>query len=189
IDPRRPFPFLEYFPNWCSCSSSTYHSLQTKAEKRFSSGLSFLAAYTYGKSIDEASQASLGFHDGGSFRYTAHPDWEKSRSDFDIAHRFVLSYTYELPFGKGKRFASGVNRVGDTIIGGWTILGINAFQTGTPRTITANVGVSNSHGEGPPEREPGVPVYPSKQAPAKRVNQTAFTTPAPPPLRNSQLPI
>ncbi|PYT24892.1 MAG: TonB-dependent receptor [Acidobacteria bacterium] len=178
IDPRRPFPFLEYFPNWCSCSSSTYHSLQTKAEKRFSSGLSFLAAYTWGRSIDEASQASLGFHDGGSFRYTAHPDWEKSRSDFDIAHRFVLSYTYELPFGKGKRFASGVSRLGDTIIGGWSILGINAFQTGTPRTITANVGVSNSDGEDRPDRVTGIPVYPSNQDPTNWFNKDAFTTPA-----------
>jgi carboxypeptidase family protein/TonB-dependent receptor-like protein len=178
IDPRRPFPFLEYFPNWCSCSSSSYHSLQTKVEKRFSNGLSFLGAYTWGKSIDEASQASLGFHDGGSFRYTPYPNWEKSRSDYDIAHRFVLSYTYELPFGKGKRFASGVNGVGNAIIGGWTLLGIDAFQTGTPRTITANVGVSNSDGEDRPDRVAGVPVYPAHQDPTNWFNKAAFTTPA-----------
>ena len=178
IDDRRPIPFLEYLPLWCSCNSSTYHSLQTKAEKRFSNGLSFLAAYTWGKSIDEASQASLGFHDGGGFRYTAHPNWEKSRSDFDIAHRFVLSYTYELPFGKGKRFANGINRAADTIIGGWTILGINAFQTGTPRTITADRGVSNSDGEDRPDRIAGIPIYPSNQDPTNWFNKAAFATPA-----------
>jgi hypothetical protein len=185
IDPRRPFPFLEYFPEWCSCSSSTYHSLQTKAEKRFSNGLSFLGAYTWGKSIDAASQASLSFHDGGSFRYAAHPEWEKSRSDYDIAHRFVLSYTYELPFGKGKHFGSGVNGVGNAIIGGWTILGIDAFQTGTPRTVVANVGVSNSDGEDRPDRVSGIPVYPAHQDPSNWFNKAAFTTPAPGTFGNS----
>jgi hypothetical protein len=114
-----------------------YHSVQTKLEKRYSSGLSFLAAYTFGKSMDEASQASLGFHDGGSFRWAAHPEWEKSVSDFDIRHRFVLSYSYDIPFGRGKHFGGGISHMTDVIIGGWQVMGIAAFQSGTPRTITA----------------------------------------------------
>jgi hypothetical protein len=185
IDDRRPRTFLEYFPLWCSCNSSTYHSLQTKAEKRFSSGLSFLGAYTWGRSIDESSQASLGFHDGGGFRNAFNPSAEKSRSDFDVAHRFVLSYSYELPFGKGKRFASGVNGAANAIIGGWTVQGINAFQTGTPRTITANIGVSNSDGEDRPDRVAGIPVYPAHQDPTNWFNKAAFTTPAPGSFGNS----
>jgi hypothetical protein len=63
---RRPRPFLGgSLTYWCSCNSSTYHSLQTKIEKRFSNNLSFLAAYTWGKSIDEVSQASLSAQSAG----------------------------------------------------------------------------------------------------------------------------
>ena len=91
---RRPLPFfggsLTY---WCSCNSSTYHSLQTKIEKRFSNDLSFLAAYTWGKSIDEVSQASLGFGNSVGFRDQNNRHAEKARSDYDIAHRLVMSYT------------------------------------------------------------------------------------------------
>ena len=67
VDPRRPRPFLgNDLTYWCSCGSSSYHSLQTKVEKRFSNNLSFLGAYTFGKSIDEQSQASLGFNNSTS---------------------------------------------------------------------------------------------------------------------------
>ena len=98
---RRPLPFLGgSLTYWCSCNSSSYHSLQTKVEKRFSNDLSFLAAYTWGKSIDEVSQASLGFNNSVGFRDQHNRRAEKARSDYDIAHRFVVSYTYELPFGR-----------------------------------------------------------------------------------------
>ena len=62
IDSRRQFPFIPgTFALWCSCDSSTYHSLQVKLEKRLSNGLSFLGAYTFGKAIDEMFTASLNF--------------------------------------------------------------------------------------------------------------------------------
>ena len=87
---RRPRPFLGgSLTYWCSCNSSTYHSLQTKVEKRFSNNLSFLGAYTWGKSIDEVSQASLGFGNSVGFRDQRNRRAEKARSDYDIAHRFV----------------------------------------------------------------------------------------------------
>ncbi|HEY7389245.1 MAG TPA: TonB-dependent receptor, partial [Bryobacteraceae bacterium] len=55
VNPRRPRPYLgSDLTYWCSCGGSTYHSLQTKVEKRFSNNLSFLGAYTFGKSIDES---------------------------------------------------------------------------------------------------------------------------------------
>ena len=185
IDDRRPYPFTAWLPDWCSCSSSHYHSLQTKLEKRFSRGLSFLTAYTFGKAIDEASQASLGFFGGGGFRYSAHPDWEKARSDFDIRHRFVGSFTWELPFGRGKRWGSGIGRGANLVIGGWQLLGILAFQTGTPRTVTANIGSSNSDGEDRPDRVIGVPLYPSRQGPDLWYNPAAFQPAGPGSFGNS----
>jgi hypothetical protein len=114
--------YLGDLPYWCACNSSTYHSLQTKVEKRLSNGLSFLTAFTFGKSIDEQSNASLGFHSGGGFRDNSNPEWEKGPSDFDQKYRFVNSLSYSLPFGQGKRFLN-VKGVANAIVGGWELQG------------------------------------------------------------------
>ncbi|MFI5103387.1 MAG: TonB-dependent receptor domain-containing protein, partial [Terriglobales bacterium] len=103
--PRRPIPQIDGFiANIQAAGLSKYNSLQVKAEKRFSHGLTFLAAWTWAHSRDLASSADLGAQNGGDFRYHIHPEWEYGNSDFDIRHRFVFSYLYELPIGKGKHF-------------------------------------------------------------------------------------
>lgn len=171
---RRPRPYLGDLTYWCACNSSHYHSLQTKVEKRFSSGLGFLTAYTFGKVIDETSQASLGFHSGGGARFPERPEWEKARADFDIRHRFVNSLTWVLPIGKGKRFASGLHGAGEALLGGWELQGIQAVNTGTPRTVRSR-NLSNASGEGRPNRIVGVPLYPDNQDASQWFNPAAFT--------------
>jgi carboxypeptidase family protein len=152
---RRPLPFLGgSLTYWCSCNSSTYHSLQTKVEKRFSNGLSFLGAYTWGKSIDEVSQASLGFNNSVGFRDQRNRRAEKARSDYDISHRFVASYTYELPFGRN---LSGASKV---LLDGWQILGIHSFNTGNPYTVSARTNFSNAGGDTRPDLIPGISLEP-----------------------------
>ncbi len=176
----RPRPYLGYLPYWCSCNSSTYHSLQTKVEKRLSHGLSFLTAFTYGKSIDEVSSASLGFHGGGYARNWNHPEWEKGPSDFDQKFRFVNSISYTLPIGKGQRFLGNLNGIGNFLIGGWELQGIQSFTSGTPLTITASIGEANTDGETEerPNRVQGVPLYPSNQNASLWYNPAAFTATA-----------
>ena len=66
------------------------------------------------------------------------PNLDYGPSDFDVDHRFVASYIYQLPFGRGKRFGGGINRAEDLAIGGWQVTGITTFQTGFPFSITAN---------------------------------------------------
>jgi len=176
----RPRPYLGDFSLWCSCNSSTYHSLQTKIEKRFSNDLSFLTAFTYGKSIDEVSTASLGFHGGGYARNWNHPEWEKGPSDFDQKFRFVNSMTYILPIGKGKRFLGGLNTAGNLVLGGWELQGIQSYTSGVPFTINASIGESNTNGDSEerPSRVAGVPLYPSHQDPSLWFNPAAFTATA-----------
>jgi acyl-coenzyme A thioesterase PaaI-like protein len=174
---RRPRPYLGDLTYWCACNSSHYHSLQTKIEKRFSNHLSFLTAYTFGKSIDETSQASLSFATGGGARNPIHPEWEKARSDFDIRHRFVNSLSYDIPFGKGKKFGSGMSSLADFIVGGWELQGIQSFNTGTPRTIRGR-GLCNCSGENRPEVVAGASIYPSNQGPSNWYNTAAFVDPA-----------
>jgi len=178
---RRPRPYTGYFALWCSCGSSHYHSLQTKLEKRLSNGLSFLTAYTFGKSMDEASQASLGFGADGGFRNNYYPQWEKGPSGFDTKHRFVDSFSYTLPIGQGKRFASGLHGVSEAVLGGWELQGIQSAQTGTPATIGAAVSETNTSGEAGerPNRVVGVPLYPAHRGPDQWFNPAAFSAAAP----------
>ena len=177
INSRRPYSFIPTdFPLWCSCGSSTYHSVQAKLEKRFSQGLSFLAAYTFSKNIDEQSSASLGFAGGGGFRDPRNPSAEKGLSDFNVAHRFVFSLSYDLPFGKGKMFADSASWLTDALIGGWELQTVTSFQTGTPRTVTANIGVSNSDGEDRPDTVGNISTVPANQGPNNWINSLAFQT-------------
>jgi hypothetical protein len=174
VDPRRPRPFLgSDLTYWCSCGGSTYHSLQSKIEKRFSNNLSFLGAYTFGKSIDEQSQASLGFDNSSSVRSEYNYRWDKARSDFDQTHRFVASYTYELPFGRNLKGAAKV--LGD----GWQIVGINSFTTGTPFTVHAMTDFSNTGGDARPNAVLGVSnTPPGGRSRQEWFNPAAFTNPA-----------
>ncbi len=155
VDPRRPYPFLgSDLTYWCSCNSSSYHSLQTKVEKRFSNSLSFLGAYTFGKSIDEQSQASLGFDNSTGARNNYNYRAEKAVSDYNIAHRFVVSYTWDVPFGRNLQGFAKL--MGD----GWQLIGIDSFNTGTPFTVHARTDFSNTGGDARPDAVPGVSTEP-----------------------------
>ncbi|MBP6004734.1 MAG: TonB-dependent receptor [Pyrinomonadaceae bacterium] len=115
-------------------SLSTYHSLQASLTRRFSNGLQFLAAYTFGKSIDYYSGAALN-------ELTNVPgdqyDWRtnRGRSDFNREQRIVISGVYDLPF----KFKSGAAKA---ILGDWQVAGVAVFQTGLPFSI------ENSNGTG-----------------------------------------
>ncbi|HKX00622.1 MAG TPA: TonB-dependent receptor [Bryobacteraceae bacterium] len=174
-DSRRPRPFLANdLTYWCSCNSSTYHSLQTKVEKRFSNNLSFLGAYTWGKSIDEQSQASLGFDNSVGTRNEYNYRAEKARSDYDVAHRFVVSYTYDLPFG---RKLTGAAKI---LADGWQFVGIHAFNTGNPYTIHAGSDFSNAGGDTRPDVIQGISTTPTGGRNRQEwFNPAAFTYPGP----------
>ncbi|MGB9236605.1 MAG: TonB-dependent receptor [Terriglobales bacterium] len=119
-----------------SNTRSNYNSLQTRLEKRFSHGLQFEAAYTYSHSLDDASSASLGSANNGDFRDQTNPNLEYANSDFDIRHRFVLSYMYDLPFGRGKLFGKSASSVLNQLIGNWQLAGIFSAATGNWYTVS-----------------------------------------------------
>ena len=82
---------------------SNYNSLQVRLEKNFSHGLQFEASYTYAHALDDASSAALGSLNNGDFRDQRYPFLEYGNSDFDVRHRFVISYIYQLPFRERKK--------------------------------------------------------------------------------------
>jgi hypothetical protein len=116
-------------------ATSIYHALQVRAEKRFSYGLEFLATYTFSKSIDDASLTSTNSGYLGSFASLQdpnNPEGERSLSTFDIPQVLQLSYTYELPIGRGKLVGSNLNPILDGFVGGWRTNGIWRFNSGRP---------------------------------------------------------
>jgi hypothetical protein len=122
-------------------NSSSFNSLQVKVVKRYSAGLQLLTSYTFGKSLDYAgAPASGGGAVGGPQSVTL---FEQSRgpSGFDVKHRFVLSYVWDLPFGAGHRLASG--GIGKALFGDWQFSGIVTLSTGRPFTVFLNTGVNN----------------------------------------------
>ena len=125
----RPYPqFTNVIPLYAAGAKSRYHALQMTGRKRMSHGLTFEGSYTF------ASAREIGMSHQDSYDIEA--SW--ALANYDIRHRFVISYLYELPFGRNRRFASGVPGFVNAIIGGWQFNGITTLQSGTPLAITAN---------------------------------------------------
>jgi len=118
---------------------SNYNAGNVKLERR-SSSLALVAVYTWAKSTDDKS-AAAGV--GGTNAFAGHMDEHNPRldhglSDFDVNHRFVTSLVYQLPFGRGKKFGSNINKAADLALGGWQVTTITTFQKGFPFSVLAD---------------------------------------------------
>jgi hypothetical protein len=115
---------------------SNYNSLQIRLEKRYSHGIQFEAAYTYAHALDNASSASLGSVNNGDFQDQRFPNTNYGNADFDVRQRFVFSYLYDLPFGRGRLFAKDAGRFVNQVIGDWQMTGVFSAATGNYYTAT-----------------------------------------------------
>jgi hypothetical protein len=127
-----------------SNAQSNYDSLQVRLEKRYSHGLQYEVAYTWAHALDNASSASLGSVNNGDFRDQRFPNLEYGNADFDVRHRFVFSYIYDLPFGRGRAFAKSASGFVNQVIGNWQMAGVFSAATGNYYTATDTAAVSNS---------------------------------------------
>ena len=138
---RKPNPNFNVYidSDWSGVSS--YNAFNFKFEKRTSTMI-FTSAYTWSKSLDTKSAAAgigvggavagwQGFLDNHNFRR------DYGLSDFNVDHRLVTSFVYELPVGRGKRYLADIPAVANHILGGWQINAIVTFQDGFPMTIQA----------------------------------------------------
>jgi hypothetical protein len=169
LSPLRPYPAFDAVTMSRNAASSTYHSGQTKIERRFARGLSLLGSYTFSKSIDNASDFGSG---DASERVldSTNLGRERGLSSFDVPHRFTSAFTYDLPLFSG----SGLVR---TLVGGWQVNGIITLQSGqpfTPHTTTFDPYRNE------PFNRPDVVGDPSENVPAGLAfNPAAFGLPAP----------
>lgn len=146
---RRPFPDFQNIAFNAFGVSSIYHSLQVKAEQRFSGGFSFLTACTWAKSIDNGSGLFPGDNPNVSSSWRLqnryHMRGERSISADDQGHRLAMSYTYELPWGPGRKYWASPG-LPPRILGGWQISGITLLRSGLPSGVDTASNTTGSLG-------------------------------------------
>ncbi len=179
---RRPYPnFTSYYIDSDWHGYSNYNAMNVKFEHR-AHDLAVTGVFTWARSMDDKSAAAgVGATGSGyqGFMNNADPKLDYGPSDFDVDHRFVASYIYQLPFGRGKRFGGQVNRGVDEIIGGWQLSGITTFQTGFPFSYTASdIAGLNTTNFQRANYVPGCDVHKGVTQKFQRFNADCFTQPA-----------
>ncbi|HEV7474915.1 MAG TPA: TonB-dependent receptor [Pyrinomonadaceae bacterium] len=139
----RPDPRFDDIDLLESRANSSYQSLQARFERRLTRGLAALVSYTWSKSIDDASNffSSAGDPNFPQNSYNARA--ERGRSNFDVRHRLSASYSYDLPFGKGRRYFADDGWV-TSLLSGWQSFGIVTLQSGRPFTVALLSDIDNS---------------------------------------------
>lgn len=144
----RPFPQYQTINTDCcleNLGQSTYNALLAKVERRFHNGLNLLASYTFSKTLTDADSALPIFASFSSgIQNSFNLKQEKSYSIQDIPHTFVVSYIYELPFGKGKKLLSHGGTL-DKVVGGWQIGGVQRYQAGQPTIFGCQGGLVSGY--------------------------------------------
>jgi hypothetical protein len=119
--------------------NTTFHSMQAKVEHRFSGGFTVLGSWVWSRGLgDLRGINTTGAAPGSNFQNPANLRQERGLLDMHVAHSFVLSEIWDLPYGHGRRFGSGANRAVDAVLGGWSLDGILTLTAGHPFNITVN---------------------------------------------------
>ncbi|HLJ46136.1 MAG TPA: TonB-dependent receptor [Bryobacteraceae bacterium] len=119
-----------------TAASSIYHSAQFKLEKRMAHDFTFLMGYTFSKLIDDNSGTMSWLEPATPHQNGYDREADRSVSDQDVSQRFLYSFSYGLPFGKGRPFGNNLRPIVNAFLGGWQITGIMTLQTGVPLALT-----------------------------------------------------
>jgi hypothetical protein len=130
---RKPF-FSRYgwdqgIDFYCNCATNGYNSFQLQIDKRYSGGLTFTSNYTYQKAVGDS---------GDSFTFLYNRPLGRGDRDNITRQQFVFAPSWEIPFGRGRKYGSNMNRAMDYALGGWNIGGITTMYSGRP--FTPNIG-------------------------------------------------
>src|ERR1017187_2024343 len=145
VPARRPYPGFGQVSSWEPRGPSEYNALQLSVEKRMNYGLSFLGAYTYGKSLDNGAGGNSSTGESRiNIQNPQNLSADYGLSNFDIRQRFTLSTVFRLPLGQGRQLLSHANRALDAIAGGWQISSILTLQGGMPFSISMATATNNT---------------------------------------------
>jgi hypothetical protein len=179
IASRRQFPAFGGINESVAAGDSSYHALQVNLERKWRTGLGFKTSYAWSHSLSDVDLGAFAFQGGiGTKQNPFNLQSQKGRSEFDARHRFVVSYIYELPFGRGKKFLASPNGITEAFLGGWQVNGVTIFQTGTP--VDTSLGFDNAvTGGGGADDRPNLVGNPNNgpKTALEWFNSAAFATP------------
>lgn len=140
----RPMPQYGFIATDCCLQNvghSSYHALIASVERRFSNGLNLQASYTWSKTITNADSLINVTNGVQQEQDPFNSKSQKSISNQDIPHTLVVSYLYQLPFGKNKMFLSGGNSFLRALVSGFEIGGVQRYMSGEPFTFGCASGI------------------------------------------------
>ena len=183
---RLPYPnFTGFYIDSDFHGYSRYDAGNVKFEHR-ARDLAVTSVFTWSKSLDDKS-ATAGVGASGTgyqgFMNNHNTRLDYGPSDYNTPYRFVASYVYQLPFGRGKQFANHINRAADLAVGNWQLTGIATFQKGFPYSVAAS-DIQGVNGSVAPRASitPGCNIhtnnYSGNLAQFSRLNIGCFTQPA-----------
>jgi hypothetical protein len=125
---------------WRNAGTSSYHALQVTIRRGMTHGVQWDFNYTYSKSLDIGSSAERinaydAYYQADQIINSWAPAQLRGPSDFDTTHQFNTNWVYDLPIGRGKRFAASANRWVNGLIGNWQWSGLARWTSGFPTTI------------------------------------------------------
>jgi hypothetical protein len=173
---RQPFPYITPTNYDTSTGNSNYNALQVKLNRTTAKGLTYLLSYTWSKSIDLACSGAYGV-EGCELQNAYNPQGDRSVSGFDLTHSFAGSFSYELPFGKGKSLNPS-NKVLSHLAGGWQLNAIGILHSGSPYDVIYEGDLANTGNTFVRANRVGDPT-PGHRTPAGWINTSAFAVPAP----------
>jgi len=147
-----PFPQYAGMSSPDNVSSSDYHALEVKLQKRFAQGASVNVAYTFSKFQSNTDTLNTWLESVTGVGDVNNMKKEKSLSSSDAPQRLVIAYVYDLPVGRGKQFLPNINRAADLVVGGWGLQGLTTLMKGFPLGIgegTDNINTVNNGGSRP----------------------------------------
>jgi hypothetical protein len=133
---RRPIAGYDFIQISYGGGFSTYHALQWKIEKKYSSGLYLLNSFTWSKAIDNAAGHLESFNGDNSRVNYLNLAADKALGSYNQPVNNTTTVVWELPFGRGRRWGSDANGLVNAVLGGWRLTGINTMTSGQPINIS-----------------------------------------------------
>ncbi|MBV8819734.1 MAG: hypothetical protein JO022_15340, partial [Acidobacteriaceae bacterium] len=144
-DALRPYPQYRRFNTDCCLENdgmSSFNALEASVTRRFHAGLNLQLSYTWSRTFTDADSLLPGQNAGGGvYQDPFNLHLEKAPSSQDTPQMLVLSYLYDLPFGRGKRWMN-TGGLWNAILGGWQIGAIHRYQSGSPLPFYCATGVA-----------------------------------------------
>jgi hypothetical protein len=169
IQARRPNQSFGAITVTFPSASANYHALQAKLERRFSSGIYFLNSFVYSKAIDDIGQALEAQGSGGrsSPQNFYNLRAERAVSDYDQTVNNTTSLVWEVPVGRGRKYASGIAKPVDLAVGGWQFTLINNMWSGDPLNLSYTAPAAFQVSQTLPDWRGGISYRPNLVGPAQ----------------------